>query len=571
MGSQHTAKRGQTRTPPPPQSDHIVTHDVTESKKVERETKERQRYLEGVLAAVPDAIVALDAEHKVVEWNPGAERLFGYSAKEAIGQDLDDLITNPDVFQEAVELTKMVLSGKQVGPVETVRYHKDGSPVNVILAGSPIFIGDELIGVTAVYTDTTERKRAEEMLRRRNRELALLNRASRALSSTLDLDQVLTILLEEVRYLMNVVACSVWLIVPDTNELVCQQTVGPRVDLVRGWRLAPGEGIAGWTARTGRSLIVPDTQTDERHFKGVDQTTGVAMRSILSVPLQVKQRVIGVLQVTDTEVNRFSATDLDLMEPLAAAAAIAIENARLFEAEREQRKLVERSQAQLVRSEKLAATGRLAASLAHEINNPLQAIHNGLQLILNFPLEPDEQREYLQLAAEEVERLIDMVTRILEFARPPQQARQPTDVGDIIEKVLALTSKYLQHRNIVLRQDRAPNLPRVMIAPDELGQVFLNLVLNAVDAMPGGGILSISSRLAEDGRLAIALSDTGVGIPPEHLDRIFEPFFSTKEGGTGLGLTVCHNVVKRYGGEITVQSVYGKGTTFTVWLPALSE
>ncbi|RLC57340.1 MAG: hypothetical protein DRI80_15125 [Chloroflexota bacterium] len=248
-----------------------------------------------------------------------------------------------------------------------------------------------------------------------------------------------------------------------------------------------------------------------------------------------------------------------------------MENAQLYEAEREQRRLVERSQVQLVQSERLAATGRLAASLAHEINNPLQAIHNSLQLMLTFPLEAEEQREYLQMADEEVERLIGMVTRILEFARRPQREMQPTNLNEVIEKVLTLTSKYLQHRHVVLRQDLLPDAPAVLAIPDELGQVFLNLVLNAVDAMPEGGTLSISSRLTEDGCLAVAFSDTGHGIPPEHLDRIFEPFFSTKEEGTGLGLTVSYDVVKRHGGKITVQSVMGEGTTFTVWLPALPE
>ncbi|MCK4472057.1 MAG: hypothetical protein KAW49_09765, partial [Anaerolineae bacterium] len=207
--------------------------------------------------------------------------------------------------------------------------------------------------------------------------------------------------------------------------------------------------------------------------------------------------------------------------------------------------------------------------VAHEINNPLQAIHNSLQLMLTFALNAEEQEEYLQMADEEVERLISMATHILEFARRPQREMRLTRLNEVVEKVLALTSKYLQHRHIILRQDLSPDVPAVLATPDELGQVFLNLVLNAVDAMPEGGTLSISSHLAENERLAVAFSDTGNGIPPEYLNRIFEPFFSTREEGTGLGLTISYNVVERHGGEITVQSVMGEGTTFTVWLPAL--
>ena len=174
------------------------------------------------------------------------------------------------------------------------------------------------------------RTQSEETLWRRTRELELLNRASQALSSTLDLDQVLVTVLEEVRRLLGVVATSVWLIDPETDELICRQATGPRNEIVRGWRLAAGEGLAGWVARSGESLIVPDIKTDERHSKQVDQETGLALRSVLGIPLLVKQKVIGVLQVVDAKVGRFDTTDLGLLEPLAAEAAIAIENARLY-------------------------------------------------------------------------------------------------------------------------------------------------------------------------------------------------------------------------------------------------
>ncbi len=174
------------------------------------------------------------------------------------------------------------------------------------------------------------RTQSEEALWRRTRELELLNRASQALNSTLDLDRVLVTVLEEVRRLLGVVATSVWLIDPETNELICRQATGLQNEIVRGWRLAPGEGLAGWVARSGESLIVPDITADERHAKQVDQETGLTLRSVLSVPLKSKQQVIGVLQVVDAETGRFDATDLELLEPMATGAAIAIENARLY-------------------------------------------------------------------------------------------------------------------------------------------------------------------------------------------------------------------------------------------------
>jgi PAS domain S-box-containing protein len=166
---------------------------------------------------------------------------------------------------------------------------------------------------------------------RRNRELAMLNRAGQALNSNLDLDRVLVTVLGEVRGLLDVVACSIWLLRPETGELVCRQASGPGREIVRGWCLPPGIGLAGWVASSGESLIVPDALADERYFNGVDEQTGVGLRSILSVPLRVRENVIGVLQVVDTEVGRFRSAELTLAESLAASAATAIENARLFE------------------------------------------------------------------------------------------------------------------------------------------------------------------------------------------------------------------------------------------------
>ena len=171
----------------------------------------------------------------------------------------------------------------------------------------------------------------DEELRRRSSELALLNRVSQAFDSLSDLDRILITALEEVRRLLEVDACSLWLRDMKTDELVCEYAIGPYSQTVRGWRLANGQGIAGMVAQSGRSVIVPDVLNDPRHFKGVDQRTGQTLRSILTVPLKVNQEVIGVLQVLDIQENRFTENDRALQELLATIASVAIDNARLNE------------------------------------------------------------------------------------------------------------------------------------------------------------------------------------------------------------------------------------------------
>ena len=241
-------------------------------------------------------------------------------------------------------------------------FRKDPHQKTVIRSwlGVPMLVGERLVGMIALDRRepgfyTQEHARLAEVFaaqaavavenahlfqaEREQRELAeALAEATAAVSSTLDLDQVLAAVLEQARRLLGVIACSVWLIDPQTDELVCQQAAGPQSEIVRGWRLPPGVGLAGWVARSGESLAVPDVKADARHFKGVDQQTGLPLRSILTFPLRVKESVIGVLEVVDGEVNRFGPADLELMEPLVASAAIAIENAQLYEQARQDAK-----------------------------------------------------------------------------------------------------------------------------------------------------------------------------------------------------------------------------------------
>ncbi len=228
-----------------------------------------------------------------------------------------------------------------------------------------------------------------------------------------------------------------------------------------------------------------------------------------------------------------------------------------------------RLESQLIQSEKMAAIGQLAAGIAHEIRNPLSIIANALfdlaEILGDRPPEVDED---LRIALEEMHRVQDIINNLLEFSRESHAEREPVDVDQLLRKTLQLMQKSLQNSGVRVRTELG-DVGTCMANQNALRQVFLNLITNAVQAMPHGGDLFIRTRALPGDRIRLEFQDTGVGIPAEHLSSIFNPFFTTKEPGqgTGLGLSVVHSVVKRHRGEIRVDSEVNQGTTFTIELP----
>lgn len=229
---------------------------------------------------------------------------------------------------------------------------------------------------------------------------------------------------------------------------------------------------------------------------------------------------------------------------------------------------------QLAQTEKLAGMGRLASSVAHEINNPLQAIHNSLHLLVNRPLAEEKRTRYLSMAHEEVERLIAIVQRMLDFYRPAHDGMRPISLHTVLDGALGMAAQQLQERGVEVSREWSEQLPRVHGVGSHLKHVFFNLALNAAEAMPNGGRLIVRTRV-EQGLLdraprvvLVEFIDTGPGIPRSEVQAIFEPFYTTKSKGTGLGLAVSYSIVERHKGILSV-STDGSGTTFRVALPAL--
>jgi signal transduction histidine kinase len=281
----------------------------------------------------------------------------------------------------------------------------------------------------------------------------------------------------------------------------------------------------------------------------------------------VRQGFRGVFYAgRNPEEHPFVEADLDMFQILARQASAAIENARLYDEQRAYVRKIEDSQNALLQAEKMAAAGRLSASIAHEVNNPLQSVQNCLHLAGREDLDPEKRKEYFELASSELERLSTTVQRMLDFYRPGAAKPKEVQVSELLGYVINLTQKQLTERGIHVKTELSPTLPPIMAVSSQIQQVFINLILNAFDAMPNGGNLRITGR-TRGGGVEILFQDSGRGVDRDQQSSIFEPFFSTKEGGTGLGLTVSYNIITAHGGTLELVPDHGKGACFRVFLP----
>jgi two-component system NtrC family sensor kinase len=232
-----------------------------------------------------------------------------------------------------------------------------------------------------------------------------------------------------------------------------------------------------------------------------------------------------------------------------------------------------KTQEQLLQSEKLAAMGRLTSQIAHELNNPLYGIMNTLELMKTEIPVGNKRRKLLDMSLSETVRVTDMLRKMLSFSKPDQEERIPVDINTILDEILLLHEKQLWEHSIKVVHHFAEGLGKVNASKNQLRQVFLNLISNARDAMPEGGRLTVATE-GDDYFVHITVADNGVGIKKEHLDLIFETFFTTKTDsvkGVGLGLSVCYGFIKDHGGDIKVDSRPGEGTTFTISLPVCRQ
>jgi signal transduction histidine kinase len=317
----------------------------------------------------------------------------------------------------------------------------------------------------------------------------------------------------------------------------------------------------------GDPMLINATGPGEADAQALLSSLGLGAAILIPVARSNLHSVLFAARDVSSTERPFRGADLEMFFVLARQAVFAMENARLYEDLRNYVRRLEESQEAMLRAEKMAAAGRLTASIAHEINNPLQSVQNCLHLAGHEELPPEKRKEYFDLAKTELERLMKTSQRMLDFYRPGAVKVEQVDILDLLQHVLNLTSQQLNQRQIAIKSDLPETLPPIFAVSSQIQQIFFNLILNALDAMPGGGELKIGARALENG-IELTFHDNGPGIPENHRNDIFEPFFSTKEGGTGLGLTVSYNIVTAHGGTLDLVNGNEPGACFRLFLPS---
>ena len=418
-------------------------------------------------------------------------------------------------------------------------------------------------------------RQLEDRLQRRSEELEALVRIGGEFNQRLSLDDLTELILAATCQEMNAANALLVLFDEDQKLIIYRDAVRGVCPLEEAdAMLSRDDTLFGTVLRLREPLLVSGP--------GADGTLPACMRnfemfSAIATPLKHDNRLTGILAVLHPQPGFFGESALRMVRSIGEQAALAVRNAQLHSAlqsyaqnlesmvEQRTREL-KTAQAQLMRNEKLAALGRLAASIAHEVNNPLQPILNCLEVAIE-DINTGElvDVEVLRVAENEVQRIKEIVARLLDFARPSPSDASPVNFHQLVHEVLTLANKQLERMRIETQVNLA-NVPAIEGNPSQLKQVILNLVLNATEAMPDGGQLGISLYQQDDG-VALSIADTGVGIDDATLTQIFEPFYSTKGDGTGLGLAVSYGIIQGHSGTINVESKPGAGSRFIVWLP----
>lgn len=518
---------------------------------------------EGVFLSTP--------EGRFVDFNDAFLKMLGYSNRDELLKVQDiaaSIYVNPG---DRDRLKKLLKEHGAVSDFEFQMRRRDGEIMTVM--ESSIATHDasgNILGYRGFVLDITERKSAELEIRRRNRELMVLNSIGQTLNQPLGMQDLSGRVLRQVIELFSVDVASIFLVEPDSTTL----------------QILAGVGFRSAYGRTFPPLIIP--QDFFEHIRAVHATVlsaaGLPMPTAFRdfqqkeeletaylVLLWSKGNPIGCLLLGCRGAREFSNAELNLLASVGNQIASAIEKMLLLDETRKAYEDLRHTQEQLLQSEKMAAIGQLISGVAHELNNPLTAILGYSQLLSSGEFVNKAGGEYAEKIHKQARRTHRIVNNLLSFARQQKPERVPVHINQVLEDTLALREYDLRINNIQIHRALAPDLSLLSGDPHQLQQVFLNILNNAVDAiLERSDRGDIWVRTAQEGdRLLVEVVDSGLGVQDPH--RVFDPFYTTKAvgKGTGLGLSICYGIITEHGGEVLVNNLPPRGAAFTIVLPVL--
>ena len=507
-----------------------------------------------------------EKEFKRVKMRLG-EGVAGQVIREGITMNIGDVKTDPRFLpsKSMPNFRSLLVSPVQSGGQQIGTISVQSKMPNAFSTADAELLNS--LGVQAAIA--IENTHLFEITQQRLKEVDALYKTSQGLAVSLDPDELIEDVITLLHQNFGYYHVQIYFLDQPSGDLILKRGSGEiGIQLLKSeFRLSIGLGIAGHVAETAvpfvtnnvndviffaRNPLLPNTQSE------------------LAVPIKLDGKVVGVLDIQHTPPYRLTQGDLQLMTAVADQLAVALQKANLYTDLQTALNQEQTIRSQLIQSERLALVGRLLASVSHELNNPLQAIQNALFLLKEENLSNQASQD-LDIILSETERMAALIERLRSAYRPVRiQDFRPIGLNSLIEDVYALISTHMRQKEIAFEFFPDPNLPSVSGLSDQIRQVVLNLFLNAIEIMKPGGRLTVKTRgVAEQNEVFLAVKDTGPGIDPEILPKIFDPFITSKHTGTGLGLTITHDIIEQHHGRIQAENgPEGQGgAVFNVWLP----
>lgn len=543
---------------------HVI-RDITD--RCQAEEKYRllfEQMQEGVFVATP--------EGNLLDCNDAFVRMLGHTTKEElmalnVGTEIYGSTEQRETFRREMEEHGYVRN------FEVALRRKDGAMLTVL---ENSFATRDKTGKIERYQgflqDVTEKKQAEDEIRRRNRELNALNAMAVIATQSFDLDEILNLTLRQVISLLGAETGSIYL--ADITGKTFRRRAGWGQRSAERARFAEAQfpdGFGDLVTRSRTEVITPEYLP---HLPAVvtEFIRADGLSSWIWVLLWSKDCPIGIMGISSREAREYTTNDENLLVAIGRQLATTIEKVRLYEETCRAYEDLTRTQEQLLQSEKMSAVGQLIAGVAHELNNPLTAILGYAQLLESEGLS-ERAADFVSKLFKQAQRTHRVVQNLLSFARQRKPQKEQVDISKVLDETLALRDYDLKVNDIQLVREASPGVPAVTADPHQLEQVFLNIINNAVDAMleagPGG---TLKVRVfGKDGQVHVEFHDTGKGI--KEPTRIFDPFYTTKNvgKGTGLGLSICYGIIKEHGGDISARNPQEGGAVVEVWLPSTGK